>query len=434
MNAYAIISKKQRGESLTRAELTWLVTSYTRSDLPDYQMAAFLMAVYFQGLSKDETTNLVDLMVHSGEVIDLTSVPGTPIDKHSTGGVGDKVSLVLAPLVAAAGIPVPMISGRGLGHTGGTLDKLESIPGFRTEYSIEEFVRQVESVGVCIMGSSEQIAPADRKLYALRDVTATINSIPLICGSILSKKIAEGIEGLVLDVKTGSGAFVQEFEQSRELARQLVTVGKAFGLKSQAIITDMNQPLGYCIGNWKEVEESLACLRGEGPADLMDVTFELSARMLVLAGIDDGPEPARSRLEDLIHSGAALEKFFELVEAQNGDVACLEKPGNYPPAQYSRKVPAGETGYVTAIDTFEVGMGSVSLGAGRRKKGDTVDPGAGIVLSKKIGDHVESGESLATLYTENEPALNAVESRVRDAFTISDDRVEPPVLIHEVID
>ncbi len=434
MNPYDLIAKKQSGKALTRDELAWLIGSYTNGELPDYQMSAFLMAVYFQGLSEAETVGLVDIMLHSGQTIDLSSLPGSPIDKHSTGGVGDKVSLILAPLVAAAGVPVPMISGRGLGHTGGTLDKLESIPGLTTEYTIDGFVSQVRDIGVCIMGSNRQIAPADRKLYALRDVTATIKSIPLICGSILSKKLAEGVEGLVLDVKTGSGAFLPEYEDSRELAARLVAISKEFGLKCQAVITDMNQPLGYRIGNWNEVVESLACLRGEGPEDLMEVTLELGTRMLMLAGEYDDPGAARTALETRITSGAALEKFRELVQAQDGDVHVLDHPGNYPRSKYSREVRAKASGNVTALASYEIGMGSVSLGAGRRQKGDAVDPRAGITLTKKLGDTVEIGETLATLYTDRETVLETVTAQIRNAFTISDNPPQKPTLIHEIID
>lgn len=433
MLPYELIEKKQHGNELTREEIQYFVQGFTAGNIPDYQMSAFLMAVYFQGFSDAETATLVDTMLHSGATIDLQDVAGYKVDKHSTGGVGDKVSLILAPLVAAAGVKVPMISGRGLGHTGGTLDKLEAIPGFNTEYNLQEFRQQVDDIDVCIMSQNDNIVPADKKMYALRDVTSTVRSIPLICASIMSKKIAEGIDGLVLDVKTGRGAFIPEYEQTKTLAERLVAIGKKFDLDITAVITDMNQPLGNRIGNWSEVVESVEALQGKGPDDLMEVTLELCAHMITMAGKADSISAAKHTLNTLIDSGKALDKFYEFVEAQKGDVSAVQNLQNYPKSTYSRGVKASHDGIIQSIDSYRLGITSVSLGAGRQQMDDLIDPKAGITLYKKIGDSVESGEVVAEFYTDKESVLNNAEEQIQSTFEIGEEPVEPPKLIHEVI-
>jgi len=434
MHPYELIEKKQHGKSLSNEEVRFLIRGFTDGSIPDYQMSALLMAVYFQGFDNGETGALVDAMLYSGETIDLSDISGYKVDKHSTGGVGDKVSLILAPLVAAAGVKVPMISGRGLGHTGGTLDKLESIPGFSTEYTVNSFHQQVEDLGVCIMSQSKKIVPADKKMYALRDVTSTVRSIPLICASIMSKKIAEGIDGLVLDVKTGRGAFIAEYEQSRELATRLVEIGHQFDLDCTAVITDMNQPLGYRIGNWNEVLESVECLQGNGPKDLMAVTLELSAHMLKLAGKTDSIDPAREILQKLIDSGEALDLFYRFVDAQEGDVSSVQNPNDYPQSIFFREVRASKSGIIQAIDSYCLGMTSVRLGAGRQQMADVIDPKAGITLHKKVGDSVESNEIIAQFFTDDESVLDEAEQRIKTSFTIGDEEVKSQILIHEIIE
>ncbi len=434
MLPYELIEKKQHGNELTKEEIQNLVRGFTAGEIPDYQMSAFLMAVYFQGFSDAETATLVDTMLHSGATIDLSGLSGYKADKHSTGGVGDKVSLILAPLVAAAGVKVPMISGRGLGHTGGTLDKLESIPGFNTEYTVEAFRDQVERIGVCIMSQNENIVPADKKMYALRDVTSTVRSIPLICASIMSKKIAEGIDGLVLDVKTGRGAFIPEYEQTKDLAKRLVAIGHKFDLDCTAVITDMNQPLGNRIGNWSEVVESVEALQGKGPADLMEVTLDLSARMITLAGQADSVNAAKYMLNELIDSGQALDKFYEFVEAQHGDVNAVQQLSEYPKSKYSKEVKAARSGVIQEIDGYRLGMTSVSLGAGRQQMDDIIDPKAGMTLYKKIGDTVEAGEILAEFYTDKESVLDGAAQQIQSAFSVGSEPVDSPILIHEIIE
>jgi len=434
MLPYELIEKKQHGNELTEQEIQYFVRGFTSGEIPDYQMSAFLMAVYFQGFSDVETTALVDTMLHSGSTIDLTDLSGYKVDKHSTGGVGDKVSLILAPLVAAAGVKVPMISGRGLGHTGGTLDKLEAIPGFNTEYTLQEFRQQVDDIDVCIMSQNDNIVPADKKMYALRDVTSTVRSIPLICASIMSKKIAEGINGLVLDVKTGLGAFIPEYEQTKALAQRLVAIGREFDLDITAVITDMNQPLGNRIGNWSEVVESVEALQGKGPNDLMELTIELCAHMILMAEEADSIDEAKETLNDLIDSGKALDKFYEFVEAQHGDVSAVQNLEKYPKSQYTREVKAAQDGIVQSIDSYRLGMTSVSLGAGRQQMDDVIDPKAGITLYKKIGDTVKTGEVIAEFYTDKESVLESAAGKIQTSFEIGENEVDPPELIHEIIE
>lgn len=435
MTPVELIKKKREGATLTEEELRWLISGYVAGSIPDYQMTAFLMACFFRGMSEEETLTFTRLMLHSGIVIDLSDIPGTKVDKHSTGGVGDKVSLILAPIVAACGVPVPMISGRGLGHTGGTLDKLESIPGFRTALSLPEYKSVIREVGAVLIGQTNEIVPADKKMYALRDVTATVECIPLIAGSIMSKKMAEGIDALVLDVKTGRGAFMQSYEKSLELAQTLVRIGTGFGKETIAFITDMSQPLGTTIGNWLEVVESVECLKGnrglkDGSSDLMEVTHVLSGAMLMLGKkaktIAEGVELSRGSIED----GSAYRKLLEITAAQGGDPSALENLELYPLPKYSIEVKTMESGYVGEIDPLELGLTSITLGAGRERIEDVIDPKAGIVLSKKLGDQVDSGETLAVFHTDRESELEPARDRIRNAFRIQPvpPRIKPLIL------
>ncbi|MCX6133223.1 MAG: thymidine phosphorylase [Ignavibacteriales bacterium] len=435
MTPVELIKKKREGGTLSEDELRWLISGYVAGSIPDYQMTAFLMACFFRGMSEEETLTFTRLMLHSGVVIDLSDIPGIKVDKHSTGGVGDKVSLILAPIVAACGVPVPMISGRGLGHTGGTLDKLESIPGFRTALSLYEYKAVIRQVGAVLIGQTNEIVPADKKMYALRDVTATVECIPLIAGSIMSKKLAEGIDALVLDVKTGRGAFMQSYEKSLELAQTLVRIGTGFGKETVAFITDMSQPLGTTIGNWLEVVESVECLKGirgvaDGSSDLMEVTHVLSGAMLMLGKkaktIADGVALSRASIEN----GSAYRKFLEITATQGGDPAALENLELYPLSNYCIEVKTMESGYVGEIDSLELGLTSITLGAGREQIDDVIDPKAGIVLSKKVGDRVDGGETLAVFHTDREAVLEQTRDRIRNAFHIQSapPRLKPLIL------
>jgi pyrimidine-nucleoside phosphorylase len=420
MNANEIIRKKREGGELTRPELQYVIDGYVKGTIPDYQAAAFLMATYFKGMTAEETSEFTRLMLHSGDVIDLSHIPGIKVDKHSTGGVGDKISLPLAPIVAACGVPVPMISGRGLGHTGGTLDKLEAIPGFNTSLSIEEYKRVIAEIGVVMIGQTKEIAPADKKMYALRDVTSTVECIPLIAGSIMSKKLAEGIDALVLDVKTGRGAFMQSYERSEELAKALVGIGNSFGKETIAFITRMDEPLGYAIGNWLEVVESVECLRGKNIPDIMELTYVLGGAMVTLgkraANLREGIE----RCKEVVANGKAYKKFCALVERQGGDVAFLEHPELYPVSKHAIEITARRTGFIASIDSLELGFAGIMVGAGRTMVDDRIDPKAGILLRKKAGDNVDLGETVATLYTDNDDTLVAAAERVARAFSYSE--------------
>lgn len=434
MNPVEVIRKKRNGGALSRKELEVFVSGYVDGAVADYQMSAFLMAAYFKGMSDEETAAFTEVMLHSGEVLDLSHIPGIKVDKHSTGGVGDKVSLILAPMVAACGVPVPMISGRGLGHTGGTLDKLESIPGFRTDLSIGEYKRTIEKIGLVLIGQTKEIAPADKKMYALRDVTATVESIPLIAGSIMSKKLAEGIDALVLDVKTGNGAFMQSYDDSVALAKALVGIGTVMGKKTVGFITDMNQPLGMAIGNWCEVVESVECLRGKNIPDLMEVTYVLGGAMVFLGGkagsIQEGMQLCRSA----IWSGKAYEKFVEIVRHQGGDVAFLEAPGTYPASSHSVEVQSRTSGYVTSFETMRIGLLAIELGAGRMRVDDKIDPKAGIVLTAKIGDKVEKGQTLAVVGTDRGNVLEKVTVELASCITVADALPERKPVIRSFID
>jgi pyrimidine-nucleoside phosphorylase/thymidine phosphorylase len=413
------------------------VEGFTQGDIPDYQMSAFCMAVFFRGMEPGEVAALTGAMLHSGDVLDLSDIPGAKVDKHSTGGVGDKVSLALAPLAAACGVKVPMISGRGLGHTGGTLDKLEAIPGFRVDLPVERYRTLVREVGACLIGQTARLAPADRKLYALRDVTATVESIPLIAASIMSKKLAEGIDALVLDVKVGSGAFMKRLDDARTLARTLAGIGRDMGKRVSALLTRMDEPLGRTVGNALEVEEALALLRGEGPPDLVEVTVALTAEMLVLGRAAPDRAAARARVERAIADGSGLAKLAEIVSAQGGDAAAVSDPSRLPRAPHRREVPAPTAGFVTAIDTEAVGLASVALGAGRARVEDRIDPAVGLTVLKKLGDRVERGEPIATIHhgDAGEPP-ERVAARLAAAWTIGPDWPGParPLVIETLED
>ncbi|MGB9720614.1 MAG: thymidine phosphorylase [bacterium] len=428
-NFLEIIHKKRDGQSLTQKEIEFLVKNYTEGSIPDYQFAAFLMAIYFQGMNFEETTHLTRAMLYSGEVLDLSEIKMPKIDKHSTGGVGDKVSLILAPLVASCGICVPMISGRSLGHTGGTLDKLESIPGFRTNLSLKEFKKQLKEIGLGIVGQTKEIAPADKKIYALRDVTATVDSIPLITASIMSKKLAEDLDGLVLDVKFGNGAFMKDYKKAKELAQLMVKIGKGFGVKTVGVLTDMNNPLGLYIGNSLEVLETIECLKGKGPKDLMEITLTLAAIMLRIAHIKGG----RQLLLKKIRSGEALNKFKEMIKFQGGNGRVIDNYSKLPIAKGRTKYFAPKTGYIHNIDTFKLGMLCTKLGAGRLKKDDWIDPGCGFRIYKKTGDFVRKSEPLIEIFSDNKTKVKEIIEEIPQIFLQKQKPAKRSKLIREMI-
>jgi pyrimidine-nucleoside phosphorylase len=421
---YDLIKRKRDGGRLGGAEIRAFIDGVTKGSVPDYQAAALLMAVFFRGLDEKELAAWTQAMLQSGEILDLSDIKGVKVDKHSTGGVGDKVSISLAPLVACLGVPVPMISGRGLGHTGGTLDKLEAIPGFRVDLPADRFARQVRRIGLAMIGQTGELAPADRKLYALRDVTATVESIPLIAASIMSKKLAAGIDGLVLDVKVGAGAFMKTLPDARQLARTLVSIGRHAGKDVIALLTAMDQPLGLAVGNALETAEAIKLLHGDAPADLVTVTLELGARMLVIGGKARDRDSGLRKLERVIQSGRALQKLRAMVEAQGGDPRVVDDPDLLPRAPVQTSVKAPRAGYVQAIDAEAVGVAAMMLGAGRAKAEDKVDPAVGILLRRKVGARVRRGDDLATLYGNGEGPLADSARRVVAAYTI--DREEPP--------
>jgi pyrimidine-nucleoside phosphorylase len=432
--AIDVIRKKRDGGELSRGEIEWLVNTYTCGDIPDYQVAAWLMAVVLRGMTRVETAALTDAMLRSGEVLDLSSLPAKKIDKHSTGGVGDKTSLVLAPLAAAAGVAVPMISGRGLGHTGGTLDKLEAIPGFNVNLPVAQFRRVLETCGCAMIGQTAEIAPADRKLYALRDVTGTVESPYLICASIMSKKLAEGIDALVLDVKTGSGAFMKSEKDAAYLAELMVETGERMGKQVVALITDMDQPLGCMIGNALEVVEVVEILRGEGPEDLRQLCLELAGWMLYLGGVADTVVEGRKQSERLIASGKALDKLRQMVELQGGDPGAIDDPKKLPRAPHTMILSSPKDGYLAALQCEQVGTACVILGGGRERKEDSVDPAVGIVLHKKVGDAVSAGEELATIYYNAEARAARARQLLEGSYQIADlPAREKRPLIHRVI-
>ena len=424
-----ILAAKRDGLTLAEAEIRRLITSFTDGALADYQMAAFLMAVFFRGLDDAETVALTEAMLHSGSVLELDGVQGTKVDKHSTGGVGDKVSICLAPLVAACGVPVPMVSGRGLGHTGGTLDKLEAIPGFRTDMSTADFARIVGEIGTCMIGQTKDIAPADKRIYALRDVTATVESIPLIVASILSKKLAEGIDGLVLDVKVGRGAFMKDEKRARDLADKLVRVGTRAGKKVVAILTRMDAPLGRSVGNANETREALEVLLGRGPADLVECTLVLGAEMLVLGGKAKDTTEATTKLREAIASGAAVRVMERMVEAQGGDAKVVADPSRLVMAPEVVDVKAVRAGFVTDIDALAIGLTGVAMGAGRTRADQKVDPAVGIEIDAKPGDPVKEGQVVARIFVRTRSAADALVERVATAFTYGDSAPAPLPLV-----
>lgn len=434
MNPVEIIRKKRDGGILSKDEMEYLISGYVRGEIPEYQISSFLMATYFRGMNAEETVEFTNLMLNSGQVINLSSINGKKVDKHSTGGVGDKISLPLAPIVASCGVPVPMISGRGLGHTGGTLDKLESIPGFRTDLSVDEYTSAIKKTGVVMIGQTESIAPADKKMYALRDVTGTIECIPLIAGSIMSKKLAEGIDSLVLDIKTGRGAFMQTKEKAEELATALVTIGWKFNKPTIGFITNMDEPLGYAIGNWNEVVESIECLRGKAIPDVVDLTLTLGGAMVMLGGKASTIQEGYDICKESLSSGKAYDKFIEMVREQGGDTTYIENVELYPRSTYSIEVKSGHNGFITAIDSLELGFTSIVLGAGRMKVEDTIDPKAGITIRKKIGDRVSINDVLAVFTTDQETALSSASERILNSFSISSSPPSEKTLIYSIVD
>ncbi len=432
MNPVEIIIKKRNGNNLSADEIQYFINGYLFGEIPDYQMSAFLMSIYFNGMNSEETVALTRIMLHSGEVLDLSQIPGFKVDKHSTGGVGDKTSLVIAPIAAAAGVKVPMISGRGLGHTGGTLDKLESIPGFRTNLSKEEFVNQLEKIGVCLIGQTSEVAPADKKIYALRDVTGTVESVPLICASIMSKKLAEGIDGLVLDVKTGNGAFMKSFKDSETLAINLKNNAESFGVKTIAYITNMNQPLGNYVGNWLEVFESVKILRDEVHNELTELCHLLAGTMIYLGKKVETVEDGFNLSKEIIKNGSAYKKFLEIVENQGGDINYIENLEKYPEPKFKFLVKSDKSGVVSQINTFEVGMLGIELGAGRLKYTDVIDPKAGFIFYKKISDEVKSGEVIAEIHTDIDKKDYFV-NRLKKCFEISENIPEKEPLVYKAL-
>lgn len=431
MRMVDIIEKKRDGKELTTAEINFFIEGYTKGDIPDYQASALAMAIYFQDMNDRERADLTRAMVESGDTIDLSGIEGIKVDKHSTGGVGDTTTLVLAPLVASLDVPVAKMSGRGLGHTGGTIDKLESIAGFHVELTREQFIDLVNRDKVAVIGQSGNLTPADKKLYALRDVTGTVNSIPLIASSIMSKKIAAGADAIVLDVKTGDGAFMKTQEDAEELAHAMVRIGNHVGRKTIAIISDMSQPLGFAIGNALEVKEAIETLQGKGPKDLTELVLTLGSQMVILAGKAKTSEEAKEMLLDAIHSGKALAKFKEFLANQGGDASIVDDLTKLPQAKYKIELPAKQSGYISRMVADEIGVASMILGAGRATKEDVIDLAVGLVLHKKVGDKVEEGESILTIYS-NRENVEDVKQKLYDNIFIAD-TATAPTLIHTVI-
>ena len=433
MRIVDLINKKKHGESLTKEEIEFFIFGYTKGELPDYQVSALLMAIYFKGMEDREIADLTDAMVRSGDTVDLSKIEGIKVDKHSTGGVGDKISLIVIPLVASTGVPVAKMSGRGLGHTGGTIDKLEAIEGFKVELSNEEFISNVNTHKMAIVGQSGNLTPADKKLYALRDVTGTIDSIPLIASSIMSKKIAAGSDAIVLDVKVGSGAFMKSLEDARELAKTMVAIGNSLGRRTVAVITNMDQPLGHEIGNANEVREAIEVLSGHGAEDETEVALTIASYMAVLGGAFENREDARKHFEKIIASGEAIELLKKFVEIQGGNSDVIAHPEKLPQAKYHIEVKSDLEGYVAGFDSEKIGISAMMLGAGRRKKEDNIDFSAGITLKKKLGTHVNLGDVLCVLHTNLEDIVEA-EKMVRSAFVISGQKPEPIKYIYEIIE
>lgn len=428
MRMYDLIAKKRDGKTLTKEEIEFIISGFTSGEIPDYQMSAFLMAVYLKGMTDQETAQMTLAMAHSGDMVDLSAIDGIKVDKHSTGGVGDKTTLVIAPIVASCGVKVAKMSGRGLGHTGGTVDKMESVPGCRTSLPRDEFFEQVNRVGISVIGQSGNLAPADKKMYALRDVTATVGCVPLIASSIMSKKLAAGSDCILLDVKTGNGAFMKTLDGSIELAKAMTAIGEHNGRRVAALITDMDTPLGHAVGNSLEVAESMEVLKGRGPEDLKEVCLQLASNMLYLAEKGD-MQQCRKMAEEAISSGRAFEVCKQMFAAQGGDTSVLDDCSKFHQAPYSKQVLAPQDGYVLSTDTEKIGISSVLLGAGRQTKDDVIDFAAGLILHKKVGDEVKAGEPLATLYAEDEARFAQAEKMFLSAYTFDTAPVKKPALI-----
>ncbi len=430
---YDIILKKREGKELTKKEIEFFIDGYTRNEIPDYQAAALLMAIYFKGLTKKETFILTDAMRNSGDNVDLTSIAGIKVDKHSTGGVGDKTTLIVGPLAASCGVPIAKMSGRGLGFTGGTIDKLEAIPGFKTVMKQQEFIDTVNTIGIAVIGQTAHIAPADKKLYALRDVTATIDNMGLISGSIMSKKLASGSDAIVLDVKCGSGAFMKDFDSARRLADYMVEIGHSAGKKTAAFITDMDQPLGRAVGNAIEVKEAIDVLKGEGPDDITDLSLKLAAYMVFLGGKSNTYNEGICMVQKNLKNYKALEKFVEFVEAQGGNKRIIEDVNILPQADHKVEISAKNEGYIKKIRADSIGRAAMILGAGRQKKEDDIDLSAGILLHKKIGDNVTKGEIIAEVHGNEDNGIKEVLEMVRDAYKICKDKPKKTKLIKALI-
>ena len=433
MRMVDLINNKKYGKTLTKEEIDFIIQGYTRGEIPDYQISAFLMAVYFKGMNEEETANLTLSMVNSGDTIDLSEITGIKVDKHSTGGVGDKISLIVIPLVATLGIPIAKMSGRGLGHTGGTIDKLESIEGFRTELTKDEFVMNVNTYKMAITGQSGNLTPADKKLYALRDVTGTVDSIPLIASSIMSKKLASGADAIVLDVKVGSGAFMKSVEEAVELAKTMVVIGKSLNKRTVAIVTDMNQPLGHEIGNSNEIIEAINVLRGNGSKDETEVALTIASYMAILGGAFEDFDKAYRALQEIIKSGKAIEKLKQFIEIQGGNSRVVDNPNLLPQAKYHIEVKSSVSGFVSAIDAEKIGISAMLLGAGRATKEDIIDYSAGITMIKKVGDMVDEEDTICVLHTNFLDNTDATKE-AKNAFIINEKRPEPTKYIHKIIE
>lgn len=433
MNTVELIKKKRDGKAFTAEEINFLIKNYTNNKIPDYQFSALLMAILLRGMNSLETASLTKAMLSSGKVFNISSIKGPKVDKHSTGGVGDKTSLIISPVAASAGIYVPMISGRGLGHTGGTLDKLESIPGFRTNLSLARSKVILRKCGAVLIGQTKEIAPADKLIYSLRDVTATVESIPLITASIMSKKLAEGIDGLVLDIKTGSGAFMKSFNDSIQLSHSLINTAKSFNKKVIGFITDMNQPLGNYIGNWLEVIESIKVLKGEVKNDLYNLSIKLTGAMIYLGKKAGSLREGENTAKEKIKSGEAFKKFLEIVEMQGGNSDYILKPELYPKSKHIKKVSSYSSGYINEMNTYQIGMASLELGAGRKTKTDTIDYKAGIIFFKKIGDFVNKGEAICELHSDIKNNIKSAEEMITNSISFSKTKPTPPKLIKKII-
>ena len=435
MNPVEIIKKKRDSNKLTKQEIDFFIDGYLENKIPEYQMSSFLMSIFFSLMDEEETFHLTEKMLHSGSIVDLSNINKVKVDKHSTGGVGDKTSIILAPMVASCGIAVPMISGRGLGHTGGTLDKLESIPYFNVNLSLDDYKKVIEKIGVVMIGQTKEIAPADKRIYALRDVTATIENISLISASIMSKKLAEGIDSLVLDVKTGTGAFMKSFDESVNLAKSLVKIGNMMQKKTVAYITSMDDVLGFAVGNWLEIVECIKCLRNEiVVSDLMEVTYLLGGTMLKLGGVASSIEDGIKKCQEVIQNGKAYEKFLQIVETQNGDVSFIENIEKYPTSKFEIEIFSNENGFISDINSLEIGLSAILIGAGRMKIDDKIDYKSGIVMNKKVGDKIHKGELLVKFFTDNKSTCDIVKQRIHNAIKIVPESTKPKQLVKAYID